>query len=124
MDDPGFCTNNTELYRNSLSTPELRRMTSSPHVHLYSHTKLNFIVQTIATIIGSLVFMLPVSLLRLFQISNDHHLAIVVLTVIFFPLVVRPFSRPRFHELAAMTAVYATVMLIIFIGNIQCTPSN
>lgn len=87
-------------------------MTSEPSIHLYSRRRINNIVQPIVTIIASILFLLPVSLLLTLTISDRKRLAIIVLSVVFFPLAIRPFSRPKSHELIAMTAAYVAVLVV------------
>jgi len=93
-------------------------MTDDTSIHLYSRTKINFVVQIIVTIVGTVIFTVPLSILTVLNISNQQRLALIVISVVLFPLVIRPFSRPRPHELLAMTAAYAAV-LVVFVGNFQ-----
>lgn len=87
-------------------------MTKDKSIRLYSRTRINVLVQVIATAVATILFAVPVSLLTVLNISDRKRLAIIILSLIAFPLVIRPFSRPKSHELLAMTATYAAVLVI------------
>ena len=93
-------------------------MTDDSDIQLYSRTRINIIVQTIATIVATIIFTVPLSMLTVLNISDGQRLIFIVISVVLFPLVIRPFSRPRPHELLAMTVAYAAV-LVVFVGNFQ-----
>ena len=108
----------THFLQKLFSTPEQRQMTDDSSIQLYSRAKINIIVQTIVTIVATAVFALPLSILTELNISNGQRLALIAISVVLFPLIIRPFSRPRPHELLAMTAAYAAV-LVVFVGGFQ-----
>jgi len=60
--------------------------------------------------------MIPITLLTLLDISNPQKLGIMLISILLFPVVIGPFSRPKHSELLAMTAAYAAV-LVVFVGN-------
>jgi len=90
-------------------------MTDDSNVHLYSRSKINIVVQTTVTIVATIIFMVPLSILSLLKISASQRLGLIMVSVVLFPLVIRPFSRPQPHELLAMTVVYVAVL----VGNLQ-----
>lgn len=87
-------------------------MTQDKAIRLYSRPRMNVLVQVIATAVAIILFSLPVILLTLLHISDRIRLAIIIVSFAAFALVVRAISRPKNHELFAMTAAYAAVLVI------------
>ena len=66
---------------------------------------------------ASVTFMIPITMLTLLDISDPQKLGIMLISILLFPVVIMPFSRPKHSELLAMTAAY-TAVLVVFVGNI------
>lgn len=101
-----------KLVQKLFSTAEQRQMTTDPKIQLYSRSKINAVVQVVAFLIASIVFLVPMSILLMLKLSDPKRLTIIILSMVFFPLTIRPFTRPKSHELIAMTATYAAVLVV------------
>ena len=107
----------TKRNQRLFATAKQRQATDNRLIHLFSRARINILAQIIITFIATAVFMIPISMLTLLNTSNSQKLGIMLVSVLLFPVVIGPFSRPKHSELLAMTAAYAAV-LVVFVGNI------
>ena len=86
------------------STREQRHTTDNALVHLYSKERIGILVRLVICCLAVVTLMAPVVILLLVNSTSSIKILVIVLSTMFFAIVLSVFTKARRHEVFAATA--------------------